>query len=1234
MKDLLRGRRGDVFDDIFIVSLNQNKDDRVIFQRATEELRLDQLPPLNGGLGKSTAEQVEKTAMPPKVAGSGVFPVRLGGTDYKLFIHPLRLALPDGSKPSIDSNPEWALCGLVKTAHFRQESWAISNPLLLLFLFAFALVITGYPLLKLWSLKPTEQLRKTDVLLTCVSVLMVSSLLTYFLLDVYAYRHLQKEVDDQLGGQTTSFASQIKANFSHELRELRQMVDRMNQAKSETAGSANNPINTSILCNGKDCNKPEWIIGDAPYFLNTAVVTPDGKQFAKWTIDKVNTPLIVVRQRPYFQTINQGLGWSLSEDRGNRFFLESVLSWNTGEPQAVLAIPWERQGMIRGVSTVTTKLISLQKAVTPPGFGYAVIENNGKVVFHSEARLARADFFQECDGDRELRSLVFARVDRVIDVRCAGRYFRLYATPLEGLPWTLVTFKDWESIQTANLELLSASLILGILYALIFLLPTLCLCFRSRDWLWPDEQREADYVILLLANLALIIGLASKDFLLVPHHHVPAATFVVPPFALLMTCLKLRGAKPSRWTEHPSFLLLLMLPILLLGLGWVNGEVVRSLGPNLELLGCLFLALLMCASLALVFYPPHPLIQRIQNCLNRSSSRQLPSGNAYLWLALSIVVLVSVLPALAFFRSAHDSEMEVVVKHAQYLLARSFAERDQRIRQEYQNVSKPTGFIERRLADNSDVYASFFYGTNYTHYRIATKEPDDPHLFDELMENIRPLFSDASVETHELVRDKTADLSMQWWPVLAGTTRQPTTTGTRACAAQTGYAEAHQLRMCISDKGTTQALATLTNLQLTSLVPVLRWPNTFGCWLVLLLASPVFLLGIYALVRWVAERLFLFGVSTPAVAKVSVCDLGNVNENILVLGTPHSGKSKLLDRADFFPVDMRQIAFSNSWDQALSQEVPRETRVIAIDHLEYEMGNPQCNSRKLKLLEKFLYYNRALVVASIADPMDFPVATEREGKTDESTDKQVAKEKKPRLLSDEFSAAALDADHWAAFWSTFTRKVYAAGEELGAAVDEEDLKQAVAQTCLPPRSAVALLHECRSTERLRQIGVEITASIGHAPFDVQQVIAEVLDRSRAYYRAIWATCSREEKSALFDLSQDGFANAKNCGLRQLLKRGLAVRKPELSCFNESFRRFVLETGLREGLPALRGDEWGHWGSIRSALLFMVIGGGLIVYVTQPQLLSSSFAFIGAVAAGIPALLKVFDLLRGGQTKLG
>jgi hypothetical protein len=395
----------------------------------------------------------------------------------------------------------------------------------------------------------------------------------------------------------------------------------------------------------------------------------------------------------------------------------------------------------------------------------------------------------------------------------------------------------------------------------------------------------------------------------------------------------------------------------------------------------------------------------------------------------------------------------------------------------------------------------------------------------------------------------------------------------------------------------------------------------------------VFLLGIYALVRWVAERIFLFGLSVNAVAKVAVCDLGNVTENTLVLGLPHSGKSKLLARSDFFLMDLRQIASSNTWDQALSKELPIETRVIAIDHLEYEMGNAECNSRKLGLLEKLLCSNRTLVVASIADPMDFPIRTAKKEKTDESTKNQDAKENKSGVVSNGLNAEEVDANRWAAFWCTFTRRLYVAKEEKGGAIDERALKEAVGRGRLPPLSASALLHECRSTERLRQIGVDIAALPGHDQFDIPQVIAEVLDRSRAYYRAMWATCSREEKSALIDLAQDGFANAKNAGLRRLLERGLAVRKPELGCFNESFRKFVLETKLREGLQVLRDDEGSYWRVIRSTLLFVIIAGGFIVYLTQPQLLNSSTAFIGAIAAGIPALLKVFDLFRGGQIKL-
>jgi len=45
----------------------------------------------------------------------------------------------------------------------------------------------------------------------------------------------------------------------------------------------------------------------------------------------------------------------------------------------------------------------------------------------------------------------------------------------------------------------------------------------------------------------------------------------------------------------------------------------------------------------------------------------------------------------------------------------------------------------------------------------------------------------------------------------------------------------------------------------------------------------------------------------------------------------------------------------------------------------------------------------------------------------------------------------------------------------------------------------------------------------------------------------------------------------------------------------------------------------------------MIGVVIILFVTQPQLLTLSITFIGVAVAGIPAVLKLFDLIRGAQT---
>ena len=48
------------------------------------------------------------------------------------------------------------------------------------------------------------------------------------------------------------------------------------------------------------------------------------------------------------------------------------------------------------------RLLSLMDPVLPAGYGYAIIANDGKVLFHSdEANHLGENLFQECDEDPE-----------------------------------------------------------------------------------------------------------------------------------------------------------------------------------------------------------------------------------------------------------------------------------------------------------------------------------------------------------------------------------------------------------------------------------------------------------------------------------------------------------------------------------------------------------------------------------------------------------------------------------------------------------------------------------------------------------------------------------------------------------------------------------------------------------------------------------------------------------------
>jgi hypothetical protein len=140
-------------------------------------------------------------------------------------------------------------------------------------------------------------------------------------------------------------------------------------------------------------------------------------------------------------------------------------------------------------------------------------------------------------------------------------------------------------------------------------------------------------------------------------------------------------------------------------------------------------------------------------------------------------------------------------------------------------------------------------------------------------------------------------------------------------------------------------------------------------------------------------------------------------------------------------------------------------------------------------------------------------------------------------------------------------------------------------------------------------------------------LVEVGERAENYYREIWATCTREEKLVLGQLAEEGLVNYKaKTTLRWLMARGLVRREPHFELMNETFRRFVLSSFSRTEVAALEEDSTtSAWDTIRWPFLALLVGSLAFLFVTQHELFNTTVGVITAVAAAVPAIMKMANI---------
>lgn len=1178
------------FDDVIIATAD---DGTVIYDRGTPELNITSLKDV-----PFSETQEKKLGFEALTNTTSAANVRLGGEDYKFYFQPVTLPLSRiASTRQANSNEppsHWVVGGLVKSSHFRHQTWKISYTFLVFLAFLCALIALSWPLLKLVFIGPKDRLRLADVYLVSLSFLLASALLTLFLLWGYTYASHQSELDRKLPDLAVEISQQFEKEVDEALTELETMDSELVQKVRGSAGATSAEFTTkpgcysrtSVLDSASISQKAHHALGEAPApenrlagsysypFFNAVVwMNPGGQQEILWTISPTLANLHNVRERPYFKEIING--HFLTSSSGKQFFLQSIASRATGSKTALLSkvsdLTFEGS---KGVVGMDTNLISLMDPVMPDGFGYRVIDDDsGTVLFQSaESKDWEENFYLECDNNPGLRSLVLQRLGGDLDINYAGKAHHLFVKPLRNFPrWSLIAFRDKQPLRALYLEIVTLAGFLFFGYALVlFVIFFIVYVVRVNSWermrwIWPAETFSTLYSEFMLANV--IWGL------------------------------------------------LLIAEIL-----FFDGLLLLSFVFLTSWFGIAYL----------IFRPRFAVIHKLVTRLKLPE--RLDYSSTYILNMVLVLMIAGMLPATAFFKVTYNKGMALFTRQRQMSLWKGYEDRYSRINSKYStsreksspgpfhNRALADAFIAQRLNNSEDIHEKFLDTSHQDSIEVENTTKAHPQM-------AAGLASPGLISAATGISSKINTKLSQWLrqvPFFSGFVESDILAQNYAddySWVSSSDGQSYTLTVPNAWKGGRLLITTrLRDFQSLPEVPTLNFVlAAFG-----FLTIPV---GLFFLSGFAVRRIFLLHLDKRALTPVPQNAFASTNQNLFVIvSSPLIEKDSPPCNGEFHRINLKLETLNGAWFESLdsklqSGELPKK---IVLDYFDHQISDLKKNFQKVDLVERLLANGRIIVIMSNSDPSAYsaPVVLKN------------GKEKHDVLLP-EF------ADRWANIVSRFIRVYVVESGDVESFQNtlstQEENFLAYSQSEVQRQKIHELFKlvrsECSPRGCLQKIGLEIIKQPNFETMSLADVFKQIAGQGRLYYHRIWSTCSEEEKLTLVHLAEDRFLSRNDPQLGVLMLKGLIFKAPDLRLINQTFKHFLLTQCSQTGLVSIEDEakRTSTWHMLRIPLLTGFAAMILFLVLTQKDFYSSSLTIITGLMTGIPALFKVLSVLQPDGT---
>ena len=1270
-----------------------NESERII--RKVEHFLQRSVPAEN-----QSGDQSEDNAESVLVTGTSFVDTRLSTGSVRIYVHPvLSTGLNEGSSA-------YYLLGIIDKKTINESKLQLPPKLLMWLILGLLMLIATVPLLKLRFVSSTYAIQKTDKSQIVIGTLFAAGILSIALVQQLFFSYYDTFKQEQL----THLHQNIRNDFKQELETMFQSLGNLSFNECELYKDTE-PYKQKIC--GAQLSGDKIVsqsgIEYLSLFESIAAVNEKGKVDTELLSFHSSRQLafrkeLDLSKREYFKAGIAGKFWihqwstklpnKQSKTFIQRFYLQRLFNIEDGRRNTLISMPF---GVINGLIkntksapnisellswvgkmlaklktfqesekiTITgTRFSSLVDRILPKNFSFAVINQNGDVLFHSDDSLSlNENFFTESNRNPELLIAAehgLSANPTPITLNYKGVKHQALVGPLipveneehaaKSLPWQLVVFFNPEELQNNNMILVFLAVFL---FMLVMVPVFLWLRFVTHQRFWQqlvyfDKQRREQYpafALLLFAGgfciqyqMGVIEPLGSR-LLLWAALAFGVAVFFVRQFKLDFSQYFV--------SKQPlvGFGFMLVGFLVVCGISWSSQSWEHNTPLNwlfcLIGIGLLAEAYRTCVRGALPGY--------FKPCLQYASekreARRYTTG--YVWFLSGLIYFAAAVPASLIAYSTHDYLLEQQAHFEEQHAKQTLQARDESFNKykAYLNGGPcleedvfPCNLrVERPL---ETVLQSFFPGS-------VTNSENNTATFSGLQwVELPPSPDDKEAEVEHEAHKGDVLIAGILSAIPSETAFVSHLTYSAKQVVDTQHPEMH---------GAQKLHYNADHLMLRAIVD--------GGWGIMLFISLFTPLTIYfwtrklLVQRLMGEHIYdQYRVRSDCEAQDNMqsgfqvfkaCPDSAKHSHLMLNATRMQAQAYLQEHDDekglrvhpnihFYgnavhrlTPSLEKVAEQFLFLTELSQQIKTtlsdgEYYLVAISGIEQVSLNAELRKDALDLLYE-LHVNPAVILVIVAETAP------------------LYRILNPGCYSEQQDITPPDTDEksaWTKLFSEFNKHYVWCPLKKSMLDNPFDIANLIAYECNAWQEIQHLEADfLRYTEETKcaNDGVSpCSASEPHRPYELndywqpEQVIEYMLVYATPLYRRKWEECTRQEKLILWKVANGASINPSNAMvIEHLVRRGFLYRHKGWHLVNESFRRFILvaedEATINDWLD---NAGTGTWNVLRIPIFALLLVLLVIFVYSSGSSMNSLLSVATATLGLIPLLLKNISLLKG------